>query len=59
MSHDRRPWTGAQILAFGGIVSSTLALVGGFFAPKLVGAAGAVMLLANITALLVERKRPR
>jgi len=54
----RPPVTGAQCLAIGGIVSAAITAAGGLAnAPRAIGVAGAVMLAANLAALLVERRR--
>ena len=55
----RRP-SGAQVLAWGGIIAAAATFVGGAIgASRVIGGAGLLMLLANGIAILVERTRPR
>lgn len=50
--------TGAQVLAVGGILSAIVGTAGGYLNDaRVIGAASAIMLLANAGALLAERRR--
>ena len=49
---------GAEIMAAGGLLAAAFSTAAGLLSqPRLVGAAGATMLLANAAALVLERTR--
>lgn len=54
----RRRVNGAEVMAVGGLLAAAFSAAAGIFAqPRLVGAAGVTMLLANAVALILERTR--
>jgi len=54
----RRRVNGAEVMAVGGLIAAACSAAAGILAqPRLVGAAGVTMLLANAIALVLERTR--
>lgn len=50
--------TGARVLAIGGITSAILTFIGGLMDnPPIIGAAGGVMMIANVVVLCMSSER--